>query len=243
MAKSTSDTVRGAKLTFAGSDKISFWEMDQTGFDDLDTYTFDSLYGVKRYNFPLLYEYWDYQTQDYADPAGSLGRDAAVNRIFAGGEQETAILSVEAFSQRYFETTSMFNTGNFNMENLWENNRKQDSARTLRLLVPMTEQDLRGKVSTASNTRYWVSRILLDMKTRPALASGGTVSAPTAVLTEGTDAYYVSFSCETPGATILYNANPASPSYMPCARGGNKPVSCAHPNQEERFRHVPGRRH
>lgn len=125
-------------------------------------------------------------------------------------------MSVEAFSQRYFETTSMFNTGNFNMENLWENNRKQDSQRTLRLLMPMTERDLRDKVSTASNTRYWVSRIRLDMQTGPALTSGGKVAAPTAVLTKNGDAYYVSFSCATPGAVILYNANPASPSYMTC---------------------------
>lgn len=215
-AKSTEAAVRSAKLGFAGTDKISFWEMDQTGFDDLDTYTFNDLYGAARYNFSLLYEYWDYQTQDYADPSGLLSRSAAIDKIFASGEAERVILSVEAFSQRYVETASMFNTGNFNMENLWENNQKQDTQRTLRLLMPMTERDLRDKVSTASNTRYWVSRIRLDMQNKPALTSGGRVAAPTAVLTKSGDSYYVSFSCATPGAVILYNANPASPSYMPC---------------------------
>ena len=54
--KSTVAAIKNTPLTFAGDDVMAFWEIDQTGYDDMDTYTYDDLYGVPRYNFPLLYE-------------------------------------------------------------------------------------------------------------------------------------------------------------------------------------------
>jgi len=219
--KSTVDAVKSAALTFAGNDTMSFWEIDQAGYDDMDTYTYDDLYGVPRYNFPLLYQYWNYRTQDYYDPAGKLSRDEVIDLIFANGEPETMLLSVRGFSQRYMVTDEKYGTGDFNMENYWFTQGLMDNERAVRMLIPMTEQDLRDKIPTASNTRFWCSSMLLRMETAPDIKSLGAVAAPTATMTEDADNYYVTFDCATPGATILFNHNYISPSYSPtCAYTG-----------------------
>ena len=146
--KSTLDSVKGLNLTFAGEDKIAFWEIDQTGFDELDTYTYDDLYSTPRYNFPLLYEYWDYRTQTYADPAGVMSKDEVIDYIFAHGEPETVLLSVRAYSQRYM-VSDKYDTGDYNMENMFFTAGVMDNQRTIRVMKPMTEAELRNQTSTA----------------------------------------------------------------------------------------------
>jgi len=222
--KSTVAAVKSAALTFAGNDTMSFWEIDQAGYDDMDTYTYGDLYGVVRYNFPLLYQYWNYRTQDYYDPAGKLSRDEVIDYIFANGEPETMLLSVRGFSQRYMVTDEKYGTGDFNMENYWQTQGLMDNERAVRMLIPMTEQDLRDKIPTASNTRFWCSSMLLRMETAPDIQSLGTVAAPTAAMTEDADNYYVTFTCPTQGATILYNHNYISPSYMPTCEYTGSPA-------------------
>lgn len=213
--KSSLPGLRSQKLSFAGADEIAFWEIDQAAYDDMDTYSYDELYGTARYNFPLLYQYWNYRTQDYYDPAGKMTRDQVINHIFANGEPETMLLSVRAFSQRYMITDSKYDAGDFNMENLWKDLGLLDNERTIRVMIPMTKEELYSKTPTASNTRYWVSNILLDMEKNPSITALGKVTAPTASMTEDDENYYVRFQCATPGATILYNHNYISPSYTP----------------------------
>ena len=118
-SKSTVPAIRSAALTFAGEDQMAFWEIDQTGYDDMDTYTWNELYGVQRYNFPLLYEYWNYRTQDYYDPSGVMSREEVIDYIFDHGEPETFLLSVRAFSQRYMITEEKYDAKDYNMENYW----------------------------------------------------------------------------------------------------------------------------
>ena len=214
-SKSSQESIRNARLTFTGNDTMSFWEIDQTGYDDMDTYTYDDLYGVPRYNFPLLYEYWNYRTQDYYDPAGKMSRDEVIDYIFDHGEPEMFLLSVRAFSQRYMVTDEKYGAGDYNMENYWQTLGVMDNQRTIRMLMGMTEDELRNKISTASNTRYWCANIRLSMENAPDIKSLGAVAAPTAAMTEDADNYYITFSCSTPGATILYNHNYISPSYTP----------------------------
>ena len=181
----------------------------------MDTYTYNALYGVARYNFPALYEYWNYRTQDYADPNGVLDRDGAVERIFASGETESVLLAVRGYSQRYIVTDGKYGTGDYNMENAWQSAGYQDNQRALRLMKPMTEAELRDRTPTASDTRYWIANIRLEMAESPKLASFGRVASPEAVMTEDAENYYITFTCATPGALILYNHNYISPSYMP----------------------------
>jgi hypothetical protein len=221
-SKSTLDSLKSLNLTFQGSDTIAFWALDGTGYDRVDPYTYDELYGVARYNFPLLYQYWNYTTQDYYDPAGAMSREEVIDYIFAHGEPETVRLSVRAFSQRYIVTDEKYGTGDYNMENLWQSQGKLDSQRTLRLMLPMAESDLREKKSTAADGSYWNANLLLDMAQDPEIPSLGQVAAPTAVMTEDADHYYITFTCATAGATILYNHNTQNPSYTPtCAYTGD----------------------
>ena len=214
-SKSSLSGLRNLSLSFVGTDEIAFWEIDQTGFDDMDTHSYDDLYGVARYNFPLLYQYWNYRTQDYYDPAGKLSREEVIDHIFESGEPETMLLSVRAFSQRYMITDEKYGAGDYNMENLWRDSELLDNERAIRMLLPMTKDELYNKTPTAANSRYWVANILLDMAKAPSIPSMGKVPAPTAAMTEDADNYYVSFQCATPGATVLYNHNYISPSYTP----------------------------
>ncbi|MDR2615490.1 MAG: S-layer homology domain-containing protein [Oscillospiraceae bacterium] len=221
--KSSVEAIRRLDLSFAGEDVVRFWEIDQTGFDDMDTYTYNDLYGVKRYNFPLLYEYWDYAKQDYYDPEGKLTRQQVIDRIFAAGEEEIFLLSVRAFSQRYMVTSEKFGI-DYNMESYWHNQGLLDNERTMRVMKPMTKDELYNKTPTASDTRYWTANILLETGKKPDIKPLGAVAAPTAVMTEAGDNYYIRFSCATPGATILYNHNFISPSYAPTSPYGDGAV-------------------
>ncbi|MDR1194489.1 MAG: S-layer homology domain-containing protein [Peptococcaceae bacterium] len=222
-SKSTLAGLRALPLTLEGSSTIQFWEIDQNGYDDMDTYTEGELYGVPRYNFPLLYQYWDYSKQDYYDPAGRLSRAEVIDRIFSEGQPEIFLLSVRAFSQRYMVTEEKYGV-DYNMENYWRDSGRLDNERTIRLMLPMTKDDLYSKTPTASDTRYWVANVRLNMANPPATAPLGRVAAPTATLTEAGDNYYLRLSCATPGATILYNHNFISPSFTPTAPYGDSPV-------------------
>jgi hypothetical protein len=53
------------------------------------------------------------------------------------------------------------------------------------------------------------------MEKTPDFKALGTVAAPSAVMTEDEDNYYIRFSCPTEGATVYYNHNFISPSYTP----------------------------
>ncbi|MDR0916849.1 MAG: S-layer homology domain-containing protein [Oscillospiraceae bacterium] len=221
--KSTVAALRNAPLSWTGSSTIRFWEIDQSGYDSMDTYTYADLYGAPRYNFPALYEYWDYAKQDYYDPSGKMSRAQVIDYIFAHGEPEVFLLSVRAFSQRYMVTDEKYGI-DYNMENYWYNRGLLDNERTIRVMKPMTRDELYAKTPTASDTRYWTANILLDMAARPNITSLGTVAAPTATMTDFGDNYYIRFSTTTAGATILYNHNFISPSYTPTSPYGDGAV-------------------
>jgi hypothetical protein len=222
-SKSPVSALKTLPLPFAGKTTVQFWEIDQTGYDELDTYTYADLYETPRYNFPLLYEYWDYARQDYYDPNGKLSRAEVIDHIFKNGQPEVFLLSVRAFSQRYMVTDEKFGT-DYNMENYWSDGGLLDNQRTMRVMKPMTRDELYNKTPTASDTRYWTANIKLNMETPPQAESLGKVAAPTATVTEAGDSYYIRFSSATEGATILYNHNYISPSYTPTSPYGGEAV-------------------
>jgi len=219
LANSTDEEVRSISEIFEGEDQISFWEMDDTQFDDVDTYTYEDMYGVKRYNFPALYEYWNFTNQTYTD----------VDAIWESGEEVQFLLSVVAFSQRFIDTDEKYNAtdssqSDFDMENLWTSQEKLDTQRTVRLMVGMTEQELYAKTSTAHNARYWICDMLMKTDYTLDIESKGTVKTPTYYIVDG-DAfdddqyesgyYYYFFECEDEFANLYYNHNLTNQSYMP----------------------------
>ena len=200
-------------LDFAGNDSVSFWEIDGGGFDAADTYTYNSLYAVNRYNFPALYGNWDYNNKAYAD------KDA----IWNSGEEARVILSVTAYSQRYI-VSALNGTGNYNMENYFDGQGLLDTARSVRIMLPMSEDEFENQTPTAMNSRWGICYILLDMVTK-ADFSLGEVAKPTYTLIDGDESdsdeyeagyWYFTLECETAGATIYYNDNSQS-DYMPTA--------------------------
>jgi hypothetical protein len=212
--KSPLKSLKSLTLELSGESQIAFWEIDQTGYDDMDSYTYADLYEVPRYNFPRLYEYWDYAKQDYYDPNGKMTKAEVIDYIFENAEPETTILSVRAFSQRYMQTPEKFEI-DYNLESYWFNSGLLDNQRTIRVMIPMTKGELLTKAPTAMNSRYWTANILLAMENTPELEPLGQVAAPTMTVTESGENYLVELQTKTPGATILYNHNYDSPSYTP----------------------------
>ena len=214
-SRSTDADVKAAALNFEGKDKMAFWEMDDIDYDESDTYTYDQLYGVQRYNFPMLYKYWNYKTQDYYDPDGKMTRDQVIKYIWDNRQPETFILAVRSYSQRYMVTDEKYGEKDYAMENYWQTRGLLDNERAVRMMVGMTEEDLKNAIPSASNTRYWIQSTMLDMQNAPEIKSKGEVAAPTAVMTDDDNYYYIKLSCATDGATVYYNNNYRNPSYMP----------------------------
>ena len=223
-SKSSDADMRSAKLSFEGKDKMAFWEMDDVDYDESDTYTYEQMYGVQRYNFPMLYKYWNYKTQDYYDPDGKMTRDQVIDHIWENRQPETFILAVRSYSQRYMVTDEKYGEKDYSMENYWQSRGLLDNERTIRMMVGMTEDDLRNATPSASNTRYWVQSTMLDMQDAPAVKSKGEVAAPTAVMTDDDNYYYIKLSCATDSATVYYNNNYRNPSYMPSMDYDGEPV-------------------
>ena len=118
-SKSSLPALKDLNLTFDGNDKVRFWEIDQAGFDDLDIYTYTSLHGAERYNFPFLYQYWNYSAQDYYDPAGKMSRNEVIDHIFENGQSEIFLMSVRSFSQRYIVIDEKYDNNDYNLESYW----------------------------------------------------------------------------------------------------------------------------
>ena len=210
--KSDSAAMKTLALSFDGDDRMSFWERDQQGFDDMDTYTYSQLYGVQRYNFPELYRYWNYTTQDFD---GEAGRSHAIEKICESKEPEEVIIAVISFSQRFIFTKDKFDAQDYYMEDYWQEKGLLDSQRSLRLMIPVTEEQLRSKNTRLSDGRFWIANILLDMYKRPDIKPETEVAAPEAIMTEDGENYYIRFSCTTPGAVILYNHSWKNKDYTP----------------------------
>ena len=204
--KSESAAIRGSGLSFDKNDNIAFWEIDQQGFDELDDYTWSELCGTERYNFPRLYEYWNYKTQTYGNDSGTVAAAAAERFIADGAERAEVMLAVSSYSQRYFQTEEKYLRYDYDMEDYFAGAGLLDTARSLRLIIPMTMDELHSRSSSGSGGRFWICCILVR-DADAAIAAQSSVAAPTAGMTEDDTGYYVRFDCSTPGAVILYSDN------------------------------------
>jgi hypothetical protein len=218
-SKSPVESAASWGLGFSGSDSVSFWEIDGSGFDALDTYTYDKLYGVKRYNFPAMFANFT---------PGSLSNHSYINKdaVWASRVEEQAVLSVTAFSERYFlmEQRPDPPVGH-NAENYFDDRNMLDTAKTMRIMLPLTQEEFLADATTASDSRYGITYIRFATSSAPQIASAGVVAKPTWEVIDGdeddSDNYdagyaYFTFSCATTGASILYNDTSVG-SYMPTA--------------------------
>ncbi|MDR2360919.1 MAG: S-layer homology domain-containing protein [Oscillospiraceae bacterium] len=213
--QSTISDLRSVELDFADDDTIAIWTLDKTEYGELNTFSWNTLYGVPRYNFPLLYRYWNYVTQDYYDPDEKMTRDEVIEHIFTNGEQESVLFSATAFSQRYNLTSEKWDAQDYNMEDYWTSKGLLDTLRTVRLMLPMSEAELRNKTPTAMDSRYWGFAIKLSMETAPEITPLGAVPPPTGYLTEDATNYYLNLTCADPNAQIYLNPFAQSANYMP----------------------------
>ncbi|MDR1291842.1 MAG: metallophosphoesterase [Clostridiales Family XIII bacterium] len=216
-----SSAASGWGLGFAGQDSVSFWEIDGGGFDAADTYTYQSLYGVPRYNFPALYT-------NFTSGTGGSYSYKDKDAVWESRAPEEAILSITAYSSRY----GLLKNAPADVEGYYDSLGLLDTARTMRLMLPQTQDDFDNVRPTAMNSRYGITYIRYNMAAPPAIASSGTVAKPTWTAIDGDadteDAYeagyaYFTFHCGTQGAAILYNDS-SQASYMPTAVWDGQPL-------------------
>lgn len=226
-------TVAGAEdLNFSGTDKIQLMATDSYG-NYSRAWTWDQLYGVKRYYFEGLYDSahgwkpgWEVGGEDNSkfgidlptyqkDYQSSDPYYADKRAVFADGRETAVILATESLSGR--TTTATLNTstelglGNYIRANggkvtgCLSKNLTDDTS--LRLSLPMTEADLMTAHRTAYDNFKWIYNLRLDMAKAPALQSAGTVAQPTARFTKSADGktLTIALSCATAGASIYYS--------------------------------------
>jgi hypothetical protein len=227
--------VRGASaLGFAGGDTIRLMATDSYGNYNR-SWTYDQLYGVKRYYFEGLFNAWhtgweiggednskfgltldDYNGKYRAgDPYYDDKR-----AVFAGGVVTLPILATESFSGRTtadaLNASTEIGIASYIAQNggvaAGSLRRVLADTWSLRLSLPMTEADLMAAHRTAFDNFKWIYNLKLDMAAPPDLPSLGTVAEPVAaVAVAGAgsggqgDALTISLSCPTPGARIYYS--------------------------------------
>lgn len=223
-------TVKGAAtVDFSGGDTMHFMATDSYG-NYSRNWTYDELYGVKRYYFEGLYDTaagwkpgWEVAGEDNSKFGLSLEEYnesyAAVDpyyadkrAVFDAGAETTVILATESYSGR--TTTQTLNSstepgiasylqanGGLAAGSLRE---ALTDAYALRLSLPMTEADLMAAHRTAYDNFKWIYNMRLDMEGGPAISSLGRVAEPVPSFRLSGNTLTVSFSCATPGASIYY---------------------------------------
>jgi hypothetical protein len=226
-------TVSGASaLGFSGSDALALMATDSYGSYSR-SWTYDQLYGVKRYYFEGLYAPatgwktgWEITGEDNskfgvdldtynaeykeADPYYADKRAA-----FDTGTLTVPILATESLSGR---TTSAALNASAELgiaDYIAANSgvvagclsKALEDTWSLRLSLPMTEADLMAAHRTAYDNFKWIYNLRLDMANAPSFVSQGTVAAPQAAVKVSADAktITITLSCVTPGAAIFYS--------------------------------------
>ncbi|MCD7948113.1 MAG: C39 family peptidase [Oscillospiraceae bacterium] len=213
MVNQSSDSgIQDLGLSYSkSSDSIAFWSMDETDFKEENTYTYAELYETTRYNFPALYECWDYLAQKYTDK----------ERVWESREEVPVILSIDEYSERYFNMIEKYYSDDYHMENYFYDNALLDTQRSVRLMMGQTEDAFDNQTATATASRFWICDILLDTAQTHEFTAMGSVSAPTYYVVDGDtdpnyeDGYYYVFLESEAGATLYYNNNFQNPTYMP----------------------------
>ena len=226
-------TVSGARsVGFSGEDELRLMATDGYGSYSRN-WTYDELYGVKRYYFEGLFNSWrmgwEIAGEDNSKFGLSLeeynerysGKDpyyADKRAVFDGGVEMPVILAVESYSGRTTTDTLTASTepgiasyiaanGGTAAGSL-KNALTEDYA--LRLCLPMTEADLMAAHRTAYDNFKWIYNLCLDMVNAPELPSQGTVEAPVATFGLSGNTLTVTLTSATSGASIYYGFDGAA---------------------------------
>ena len=179
-------------ISFSGSDTIRFMATDSYG-NYSRSWTYDQLYGMKRYYFEGLYDDkigwntgWEVAGEDESKFGVSLDEYNEKYKdsdpyyadkwaVFAGGEETTVILATESLSGRTTSATLTTSTelglGEYIKANggtvtgCLKDALTDESA--LRLSLPITEADLMTAHRTAYDNFKWICNMRLDMTDVP----------------------------------------------------------------------------
>jgi hypothetical protein len=214
------------QIAFGGKDTIRLMATDSYGTYNR-SWTYDDLYGVKRFYFEGLYDRntgwkqgWEVDPEN-AKPGINLETYNSQYRendpyyhdkcvTFATGAPTAVILATESFSTGTAVEASSeggfseYVSANGGQVSGCAAGRLNDS-QSLKLLIPMSEADLMYAHSTASYNFDWIYNLRLDMCTRPSVVSQGTVAHPQAELSLKNDNMTITISCTTPGAALYYS--------------------------------------
>lgn len=222
--------VKGASsVSFAGGDILRFMATDSYG-NYSRSWTYDQLYGVKRYYFEGLYDAqtgwntgWEIAGEDNSKFGVTLEEYnktwaagdpyyADKRAVFEGGDETEVVLMTDSYSGRTTAQTLTTSTEPGIANYLAANGGKAAGSLAdalsdeyaLRLSLPMTEADLMAAHRTAYDNFKWIYNMRLDMANAPALKSLGTVAEPVPSFKLSGNTLTISFSCATAGASIYY---------------------------------------
>ena len=225
--KSVTTVANAAALDFKDSDKIRLMATDSYGMYNR-VWTYDELYGVKRYYFEGLMNSWStaweisseddakfgMSLEDYNAKYAATDPNYADKRaVFGGGVLTVPILATESFSGRTTSDTLVASTEIGIADFIAKNggtaagslkNMLEDTW-SLRLSLPMTEADLMAAHRTAFDNFKWTYNLLLEQTNAPAIKSLGTVAEAVPGISVNGNIMTITLTCETAGATIYYS--------------------------------------
>jgi hypothetical protein len=221
-------TVQGAdKLGFSGNDTLRLMATDSYGNYNR-SWTYNELYGVKRYYFEGLFNSWNTGWEIAGEDNSKFGvsldeynekyKDGDKyytdkRAVFDGGIVTVPILATESFSGRTTTDTLVAST-EIGIADIIKANGGVAAGSlkalltdetALRLSLPMTEADLYAAHRTSFDNFKWTYNLLLEQENAPTLKSLGTVAEPSASISVSGDTLTITISCETPGASIFYS--------------------------------------
>lgn len=226
--KKVSTAAGASSLSFSSGDKLDFMATD--GFGNYSrTWTYDQLYGEKRYYFEGMYDAahgwktgWEVGGEDSSKFGVSLETYRAAYQesdpyyadkraALDGGVEMPVLLAVASSSGRTTSATLVASTEAGISGRVADNGGKAAGSlrsllcdeTALRLCIPMTEADLMAAHRTAYDNFKWVYNLRLTQRS-PGVTTKGTVAAPQASFQKSADGktLTITASCPTAGAEI-----------------------------------------
>ena len=228
-------TVAGASsLGFSGTDTIRLMATDSYGNYNR-SWTYNELYGVTRYYFEGLYDKqigwksgWETAGEDISKFGMTLEDYYAEYKeidlyyndkraVFETGVESTPILATVSFSGRTTTDSLIASTEPGIADYIARNDGvvagslsdALEDSWSLRLSLPMTENDLMGARRTAFDNFKWIYNLQLEMARSPGIKSLGTVAEPVANVTVSGDTLTIAISCSTQGVSIFWSEDGA----------------------------------